>query len=97
PDEFVGNTLVFEDHIGHLSQVFIKQRDQFHGIGALSQSGEITNVREENGELTLFAGQIDGVEIIEDIVDQSGGDVAIKCSAGTPQFASGGGVADGCG
>src|SRR5205814_9121507 len=77
-NKFIGDALVLEDHIRHLGEVFIEQREQFHGIAALSQSSEIANVREEDRQLALLASKIDAVEIIKNIVHQNKRDVPIE-------------------
>ncbi len=87
-DVFIERAQVFEDDLGHLTQVFVQQAHQFVGGHAFGKAGEAANVAEHDGQfLGLAAGANVFLRISFDQRNHAGRQVLREGLADLPLFA----------
>src|SRR5207245_9517783 len=80
-DELADDPLVLEDDLGHGGKIFVQERDQLGGGSAFGERGEIAHIGEEDGEFFLFSGEVDVIDLAQNIIHQLRRNVSIKRAA----------------
>ena len=76
---FVERSLVVEQRVGHLGQVFVQQVDELTRVADLfGEGGEACDVGEVGRDVELFTAELGHNLVVHHLVDQFGGDVLLE-------------------